>query len=68
MTDRIHSLNVVLEREIREDDAQPIIEAIKQLKHVIDVKKNVAEIDFYTAREQARYAVMTKVFEALKND
>ncbi len=37
MTDRFHSLIVVLEKDIREDDAQAMMEAIKCLKGVINV-------------------------------
>jgi hypothetical protein len=37
MTDRYHALTVVLDREIRTDDAEDIINAIKQLRHVVDV-------------------------------
>ena len=42
MTDRFHSLTVVLEREIRDDDAEPIIAAIKMIKGVAEVTGEVA--------------------------
>jgi hypothetical protein len=42
MTDRINMLQVVLEKDIRIDDAQPLVEAIKQMKNVLDVKVNIS--------------------------
>lgn len=39
MTDRIHSLTVTLERDMREDDAQALIDAIRMIKEGIKVQK-----------------------------
>jgi hypothetical protein len=38
MTDRYMALTVVLERDLRDDDAAALITALKQLKGVIDVR------------------------------
>jgi hypothetical protein len=45
MTDRYEGFIVVLERDIREDAAEPIMDAIRLLKGVIDVKPVVPDID-----------------------
>jgi len=42
MTDRYNALVVVLDRDIREDDAEHLINAIKMIKGVVDVTGNVS--------------------------
>jgi len=65
MTDRIVSLNVVLEREVREDDCESLVNAIKMLKGVLNVEKDVADIAFYTARSQAKLELMNEIRDKL---
>lgn len=43
MTDRIHSITVVLAADIREDDAQILIDAMKQFKGVLSAEGNVSD-------------------------
>ena len=38
MTDRINAFIVILDRDIREDDAEDTITALKQIKGVLSVK------------------------------
>lgn len=54
MTDRFHSLTVVLENDIREDDAQILISAINQLRNVVSVTGNVADLTSHMAQERSR--------------
>ena len=68
MTNRFHSLTVVLEHEIREDDAESIISAIRQLRGVIDVSGNVADMDTYLAIRVARHELRNKLFDLLNED
>ncbi len=58
MTDRIHSLTIVLEKNTRSDDVQPLIDAIKMMRGVLSVKANVANLDTYTAEIRARSEVI----------
>lgn len=44
MTDRIHSIILVLAEDIRIDDAESLIAAAKQFRGVIDVTPNVADL------------------------
>lgn len=41
MTDRFHALTVVLEHDMRDDDAQALIDAIKQMRGVLNVRGEV---------------------------
>ena len=44
MTDRIHALTVMLEEDVREDDIQELIRAIKCMRLVGDVQTHVTDI------------------------
>jgi hypothetical protein len=62
MTDR---LTVVLEKDIRDDDAQPLIEAIKQMRGVLDVQPLMANIESYIAQSRARAELGQKLWDIL---
>lgn len=65
MTDRFNALIVVLEKDIREDDAQAIIAAIGQLRGVLSVKGNVADIQTQIAQDRVRHELGGKLLEVL---
>ena len=66
MTDRVHSLTVVLDHDIRADDVQGIIDAILHIKHVADVATNVTDVTTLMAETRAKQDLRTKIFNALK--
>ena len=66
MTDRYNSLTVVLEHDIRDDDAQPLIDAIKQLKGVIEVSGNVTDMKDYSARTRLRIEYTNALIDLLQ--
>ena len=68
MTDRINALVVVLDKNIRDDDVQPLVDAIMQLRNVCAVKLNVADIVEHVARSRVRLEFTNKLLEVLKND
>jgi hypothetical protein len=68
VSDRIHSLTVVLERDIRDDDLQPVIDAIGMVRGVLRVKKLVADPTSYMAISRARMALIEKLNEALREE
>ncbi len=65
MTDRYHTLTVVLERDMRDDDAAALIAAIGQLRGVIKVGGVVADMCSHMAQERARVELGRKLFEVL---
>lgn len=65
MTDRYNALTVVLEHDIRDDDAQALIAAIGQLRGVLSVKGNVADVSAHVAVERARSDIGQKLMEVL---
>lgn len=62
MTDRYNALTVALDHDIRSDDCEFLILAIRQLKGVRDVTGNVVGIDSWTAEVRAK----TECFEAIR--
>lgn len=66
MTDRYHSLVVVLDSDIRDDDCQSTIDAILQIKGVIQVTGNVSDIDSHMAETRALRDVKNRVWAALE--
>ena len=65
MTDRIRHLTVTLERDIREDDAESIISAIRSLRHVADVTPKVVTGADASARIAVRAELRSKLHAAV---
>lgn len=65
MTDRIHSLTVVLDKDYRDDDVQAIVAAIKMVRGVLTVGLNVADHNDYMARERARAELQIQIRDIL---
>lgn len=62
MTDRFNGLLVVLDRDIREDDAQPLIDALMQMKGVVSVSGNVSDLDNYISEQRIKRKMLDKIF------
>jgi len=65
MTDRIKGLTVSLEPNIREDDAETIINAIKMIRGVNGVETHVADIDHYMAVQTFRHDIGSKIIDII---
>jgi hypothetical protein len=65
MTDRYNFLTVALEKDIRSDDAESLIIAIKQLRGVLEVKPNVSNGSDMVAEIRARDALSNKLWDIL---
>lgn len=65
MTDRIHSLTVVLEQDIRTDDVETIINAIRAIRFVGSVEKHVADLETHSARERVRLELGQKILDVI---
>lgn len=66
MTDRIHSLTVVLEENIRDDDVQPIIDAISMVRCVQKVTPIVADHEAHMAESRAHQAWADLFYDILR--
>jgi hypothetical protein len=67
MTDRVHALTVVLDKDIRDDDVQVIIQAIQMIRHVADVSAHVADLETYAARARVREDLRDRMFKLWKD-
>jgi len=67
MTDRIKGFTVSLTHDIRDDDCEVIINAIKMIKGVADVELHVVDPDDWMARKHVKEELRNKIFEWFKN-
>lgn len=67
MTDRHTGYIVTLSEEIREDDAEAILNALRMVKHVISVDPIVADGSDFTSTVRANRKWQDKIF-ALVDD
>ena len=65
MTDRYHTLTVVLERDTRDDDAEPLLAAIRQIRGVLSVTGSVVSPESHMAQERARRELGDKLCAVL---
>jgi hypothetical protein len=66
MTTRHAGYIVTLRADIREDDAEQLVAAIKLLSPVASVTPVESNIDLALARERAKHELTRKLWEALK--
>lgn len=65
MTDRYNTLTVVLERDIRDDDAEKLLNAIHQLRGVLSVKGNASDLNSLMAEERAKRELGQKIWKVI---
>jgi len=63
MTDRYHTLTVVLNDDIRDDDAKPLIDAILMLRGVLSCTGIVSDSNSHMAEERARLELGEKLLD-----
>lgn len=67
MTDRIRSITVALDHDIREDDVQALVEAIKMMRCVAAVTTHEVAPNDFAIEMRMQSVVRQKLFE-LAND
>lgn len=65
MTDRYFALTVLLDKDIREDDAQPIIDAIKMIRRVKAVEPHVSNMEVWAGETRARMKLAEEIWSIL---
>lgn len=61
MTDRINAIIVALSKDIRDDDMENTVNAIKQIKGVQDVTLHVADINSFVAESRIKQETAEKL-------
>lgn len=67
MTDRINSFLVVLDHDIRDDDIEPILNALRMVRHVLSVEPHVASFEDHVAESRARHELGMKALNAVRD-
>lgn len=65
MTDRINSITIVLEQDLRSDDAEPLLGAFRQFRGVVSVTANVSDSMQHVANERARHELGSKLLNVI---
>lgn len=68
MTDRYNAFIVILGNDIREDDAQEIINAIKMIKGVLTVTPHVSGLVDLIAEKKAKIKILKKLYSVIEDD
>lgn len=66
MTDRIRHITVTLDRDLREDDAEATLAAIKQIRGVADVVPHLVSGTDHIARSAVRNELYGQVIDAVR--
>jgi len=65
MTDRIQGFAVTLNHDMREDDVEHVVNALKMVKGVAAVEPVIGDIRDAMARDRVRSDVHTRIFVAV---
>lgn len=68
MTDRYNALTVVLDKDTRSDDCEPLISAMRMLSGVCDVEPHVRSIAAATAGLRIRRELTTKIIDLIHQE
>jgi hypothetical protein len=66
MTDRLKGCLVLFDSDIRDDDALPLMDAIRQLRGVASAVSSVCTSDDWMNRERVRQELVERIWAALK--
>lgn len=67
MTDRVKGITVSLEQDVRTDDIEPILDAIRQLRGVADVEVVLSDMNDWMARSRVRSEISGKLLEVYES-
>lgn len=66
MSDHYNAFLIILGSDIKDEEAQATINAIRQIRGVIDVQPHIADPDVAIAKAQLRAALFQELFEVLQ--
>ena len=65
MTDRLDALTIILDRPIRDDDAEPTIGAIKMIKGVKRVIPHIEDVNYHIAEAHLKSKLQRQLRDVL---
>ena len=66
MTDRLKGAVVTFSHDIREDDAEALLQAIGMIRGVASVTPSVAYLGDHMARERVRSELRVRLYDAIR--
>lgn len=67
MTNRVKGITIVLEKDIREDDVESLLQAIRHFRGVLSAEPVIATTDSYFAYARIVDEMRGKLYEMAKN-
>lgn len=68
MSDRICGFVVILEKDLREEGADQLMQSIRLLKGVVDVRPQIADLETNIGYSRGKLAIKEKLMEFLRAD
>ena len=68
MTDRLNGCTVIFAKDIREDDAEQILNAMRCIKNVLKVTPIIADYEAYLAESRARAHFRDKLWKVIDEE
>ena len=68
MTDRVKGFNVTLESDVRIDDIETIMNAIKMIKGIVDVEPNIVTTDDLFNRVRIKNEYRNKLYKFINDE
>jgi len=62
MTDRVKGFYVALEKDMRIDDVQKVLNAVKMIRYIADTRVSVVNIDDWMNRSQVKHELQQDIF------
>lgn len=63
MSDRINGFVVILDKDYKDEDVEQTINAIKQIKGVLEVKPNIVTLDEHIVGERIKIEIVNKIYD-----
>lgn len=68
MTDRVKGFTVTLEKDIRIDDVEEILSAVRMIRGVAHVEPSIRTSEDHMNRQRIKGELLTKLFKILHED
>lgn len=68
MTDRVKGFTVTLEKDIRIDDVEVIIQAIRMIRGIADVEPSISTSEDQINRQRIKYELRDKFYKFLSDE
>lgn len=68
MTDRVKGFTVTLKKDIRIDDVEPIMNAIRMIQGVVHVEPSITTSEDHMNRQRVKNELLTKLFKILHEE